>query len=71
VYEYITVLKMGAAEKMYRYSPYIICGDWKVYQYSSKKGGGNPTNMVAEWKVFQYSYKKGCDWKKCMGTVRK
>jgi hypothetical protein len=54
---------MGAVEKMYRYSPYIIGGDLKVYQYSSENGSRNPTNMVTEWKVCQYSYKKGCNWK--------
>jgi hypothetical protein len=59
VYEYITVPKMGIVEKMYKCSPYIIGGDWKVYQYSSEKGSGNTTNMVTEWKVYQYSYKKG------------
>ncbi len=47
MYEYITVPKMGAVEKMYRYSLDIIGGDWKVYQYSSENGSGNPTNIVA------------------------
>jgi hypothetical protein len=63
VYEYITVPKMGAVEKMYRYSPYIIGEDWKVYRYSPENWSKNPTNIVAEWKVYQYSYKKWCDWK--------